>query len=301
MSEIHGILNICKPPGLTSFQVVSRIKRWTGVKRVGHGGTLDPQASGVLPVALGQANRIIEYLQSDSKVYRAQIELGQTTDTYDAAGQTVGRADPSLVTLDKLRETLDTFKGPIWQVPPSYSAIHYQGRRLHELTRAGIQVPIAPRQVNIYRLELLKWDSPFLELEVECSKGTYIRSLAHDIGQALGCGAYLKGLSREKYGPFSTEDSVSLEKFGIACKEGMWGELLYPVDAVLLFWQAVILGEEKERAVRQGKQIDWGELKTLAPKCRAYNINGYFVGVLKNENGDSHWWPEKIFNLTLSS
>ena len=300
MSEIHGILNIYKPPGPTSFQVVSRVKRWTGVKRVGHAGTLDPQASGVLPVALGQANRIIEYLHSDSKVYRAQIEFGQTTDTYDAMGKTVSRADPSLVTLNKLRETLDTYKGSIWQTPPPYSAIRYQGHRLHELTRAGIQVPIAPRQVNIYRLELLNWDSPILELEVECSKGTYIRSLTHDIGQALGCGAYLKGLSRERYGPFSAEDSVSLEKFEIACKEGMWVELLYPVDEVLFSWQAVILGEDKEKAVRQGKRIDWGEQNTLVKKCRAYNVSGCFVGVLKNENGDSQWGPEKVFNLTLS-
>lgn len=300
MSDIHGILNMYKPPGITSFQVVAKVRRLTGTKRVGHAGTLDQQACGVLPIALGQANRVIEYLHGESKVYRAQIELGLTTDTYDSVGQIVSKSDVSSVTLERLRATLENFKGLIWQVPPSYSAIRYQGRRLHELTRAGIQVPIAPRQVNIYRLELLGWDSPFFELEIECSKGTYIRSLTQDIGQALGCGAYMKALSRERYGPFFRGGSVSLDELELSCRDGAWVDLLYPLDEVLLSWQAVILGEGKEKAVRQGQQVGWGYPNTSANKCRAYNVNGYFVGVLKNEIGDSRWIPEKIFNLTLS-
>ena len=300
MSDIHGILNIFKPPGLTSFQVVAKVKRLTEVKRVGHAGTLDQPASGVLPVALGQANRLIEYLHGTPKVYRAKIELGTTTDTYDAMGQVMSKADPSSVSFQRLSETLDTFRGYIWQTPPPYSAVRYQGHRLHELTRAGIQVTIAPRQVQIYRLELLYWDSPFMELEVECSKGTYIRSLTHDIGQVLGCGAYLKELSREKYGPFHKEESASLEELDVACKDGKWVELVYPLDEVLLSWQAVILGEDKEKAVRQGRQVGWKELNTVTKQCRAYNLDGCFVGVLKWEVGDNRWGPEKIFNLTLS-
>ncbi len=212
--SVDGILNVLKPAGKTSFAVVSLLRRWSGERRVGHAGTLDPDATGVLVVCLGQATRIVEFLAGAGKTYRAEIELGVTTDTYDAAGKVVGRSDPSSVTEEQVRRVLESFRGTIAQVPPMHSAIHHKGKRLYELARQGIEVDREPRQVEISRLELLAWQPPVVTIEVDCSGGTYIRSLAQDIGTALGCGAHLKRLVRLKSGPFHLDDAVSLDSPG---------------------------------------------------------------------------------------
>ncbi|MBI4288123.1 MAG: tRNA pseudouridine(55) synthase TruB [Chloroflexi bacterium] len=300
MSDTHGFLNVHKPRGLTSFQVVSSVRSLTRIKRVGHAGTLDAPASGVLPIALGQANRLIEYLHEIPKTYRARIQFGLTTDTYDATGQALTKGDPTLVTLEQVQEKLAGFIGAIWQAPPPYSAVHYQGKRLHTLARAGVDVTVAPRQVSIYRLETTSWDPPVLGLEVECGKGTYIRSLAHDLGRALGCGACLIDLERVRYGPFLRKESVDLEQLRTACEEGWWSELVYAGDEVLLSWQAMIMDSDKEKTIRQGKPLAWNDSEHESRRCRAYGLSGYLVAVLTYEKQDGQWRPEKVLNLTPS-
>ncbi len=292
---MDGILNINKPPGLTSFAIVSRVRRLAGERRVGHAGTLDPTASGVLPICLGQGTRVVEFLMDAVKVYRARIELGVTTDTYDAAGKVTHQADPSPVSQRRIEAALDSFRGSIEQVPPMYSALKYKGQRLYHLARAGINVSRKSRTAQIHRLDLLGFESPLVTLEIECGKGTYIRSLAHDLGQLLGCGAHLKELARLRYGPFVIEDASTLEQ--IEQGENDWQRLLYPIDFVLSRWPAVVLGEEQEKLVRNGGSIALSEgIHSDKPgRCRAYGRDGSFLAVLGLDGEKGHWQPEKVF------
>ncbi len=177
------ILNIDKPKGKTSFSIVAMVKHFSGERRVGHAGTLDPEATGVLPVCLGKSTRVIEYLVDATKTYRAQIELGITTDTYDASGKITHKSDPSNINLEQFKSVLASFSGPIEQIPPMYSAVKYQGKPLYKLARAGIQVERKSRTAQIHYIKLIDWQPPLVTVEIECGKGTYIRSLAHDIGQ----------------------------------------------------------------------------------------------------------------------
>ena len=185
---MDGILNINKPCGKTSFSMVAMVKRLTGERRVGHAGTLDPIATGVLPICLGQGTRVIEFLVDATKTYRAEIELGVTTDTYDADGRIIQRGDPSGISQDHLEAALASFCGLIRQTPPMYSAVKYQGKPLYKLARAGITVERRSRLAKIHRLELVDWQPPVATIEVVCGKGTYIRSLAYDLGQAWVAG-----------------------------------------------------------------------------------------------------------------
>jgi len=195
---VDGILNINKPWGKTSFSIVAIVKRLSGERRVGHAGTLDPTATGVLPICLGQATRITEFLVDATKAYQAQIELGVTTDTYDASGKITQKRDPSEISQSQLESALTSFRGLIQQTPPMYSAVKYQGKRLYELARAGIKVDRESRPAKIYHLELIDWQPPSVTLEVVCGKGTYIRSLAHDLGQILGCLLYTSPSPRDR-------------------------------------------------------------------------------------------------------
>ncbi|MEE9198648.1 MAG: tRNA pseudouridine(55) synthase TruB, partial [Dehalococcoidia bacterium] len=245
--NINGVLNLCKPTGLTSFDIVRLVKGLTHQKRVGHGGTLDPLASGVLPICIGQATRITEFLAEAAKIYEARIVLGVATDTYDAEGEVVLTADPSSVTRERMEEALGSFRGTIEQVPPMYSALKHQGKRLYELARAGVVVERQKRTALIHRLEISEWDPPEVTLHVECGRGTYIRSLADDLGQALGCGAHLKELVRHKTGPFDIRDALDPEQFRAAVEHDRWEELLYPVDFALLGLNAAIIDRKAER------------------------------------------------------
>jgi len=217
---MDGILNINKPWGKTSFSIVAMVKRLSGERRVGHAGTLDPAATGVLPVCLGQGTRIIEFLVDATKAYRAEIELGMVTDTYDASGRIIQRGDPSGISQNQLESVLTSFCGLIWQTPPMYSAVKYQGKPLYELARTGITVERGSRLTEIHRLELVDWQPPVATIEVVCGKGTYIRSLAYDLGQALGCGAYLKSLIRLRCGLFDIREAVSVPQLEDAFRYG---------------------------------------------------------------------------------
>ncbi len=293
---------------MTSFQVVALVKRLSGERRVGHAGTLDPLATGVLPICLGQATRDVEFLAEATKTYFAEIELGVATDTYDASGQVTQRGDPSSIDQNQLESGLTSFRGLIRQTPPMYSAVKYHGRPLYELARAGITVERKGRLAQIHRLELIDWNLPVATIEVVCGKGTYIRSLAHDLGQALGCGAHLKSLIRLKYGPFDIRDALSLPQLEGAFRRGDWPNLLYPSDFVLHHWPVVVISDEEQEDVRNGRPIALVEkagvlegVPSVLPedllsaiRCRAYTLDGRFIGVLRFNSVSRQWQPEKV-------
>lgn len=206
---MDGIVLINKPKGPSSFRIVSKVKRLIGGGKVGHGGTLDPLATGVLVVLIGKATKKTSSLLTADKEYRARIRLGITTDTLDAEGTTLKREEVAEYPVEKILEVLNSFEGETLQVPPIHSALKHRGRKLYELARKGIQVDPKPRKVKIYRIELLDYSHPWLTIRVECSKGTYIRALARDIGEKLGCGAYLADLTRTRVGRFTLDECIN--------------------------------------------------------------------------------------------
>lgn len=297
-SGMDGILNIDKPLGKTSFGVVAFIRRLTGERRVGHAGTLDPQATGVLLVCLGRATRVVEFLMDSAKTYRAEIELGVTTDSYDAEGAVVRCGDASGVTREHVEAALAAFLGPIEQTPPMYSALKRGGRPLYELARAGITVERRRRRVEVHRMDLVAWRPPLVTVEVECSKGTYIRSLAHDLGQALGCGASLRSLARLACGPFNVAGALSLVEFEDAVRRGCWRQLLQPIDSALSHLRAFVVDEGTARAIRNGSNVALGGEKAEASageRCRAYSQDGQLLGVLRFDAEAELWHPDKVF------
>jgi tRNA pseudouridine55 synthase len=300
--DISGIFNIDKPADWTSFRVVSLVRRLSGVRRVGHAGTLDPAATGVLVVCLGQATRLTEYMMAATKVYRAEVRLGITTDTLDATGTPVGQADPSHISRQQVEEALTAFVGETDQVPPMFSALKYNGEPLYRYARAQRQVERQARRVTIHRLQLLAFQSPLATIEVECGKGTYIRSLAHDLGQQLGCGAHLAALARLRVGPFSLEDACSLAELEAAFREGCWQSLLHPADVALSSWPVVTLSEPQERAVRFGQYLAAHSLQPAPAQavengqlCRAYSPRGQLVAILRYDAAALLWRPAKVF------
>ncbi len=308
---VNGILNINKPAGPTSFSIVALVKRLTGESRVGHAGTLDPAATGVLPVCLGQGTRVIEFLAEATKAYRAEVELGVATDSYDASGRVTRRGDTAGISRSQVESALSPFRGLIQQTPPMYSALKYQGKRLYELARAGIEVERKSRPIRIHRLELMDWQPPVATIEIVCDKGTYIRSLAHDLGQDLGCGAHLKSLVRLRYGPFDIRDAVSVPQLEEAFGHGYWQRFVYPIDTVLSHWTAMVVSDEEGQAIRNGRPLvlkngasdeGSGYLKQPGPawsspdnRCRVYTADGCFLGVLRFNPEREQWQPEKVF------
>ena len=310
---MDGILNVNKPSGKTSFSIVAMVKRLTVERRVGHAGTLDPAATGVLPVCLGRGTRITEFLMDATKTYRAEIELGAATDTCDADGRIIHRGDPSHVNREQLELVLASFYGLIQQTPPMYSAVKYQGQPLYRLARAGITVERRSRLARIHDLKLLDWQPPTtIIIEVVCGKGTYIRSLAHDLGQALGCGAYLKSLIRLRCGIFDIRDAVTVTQLEDAVRYGYWQRFVYPIDSVLLHWTSMVVGAAQEESIRNGRPLvletcdgNDGDSypKQRLPKdsvssqghCRAYSLDGSFLGVLRFNAEKRQWQPEKVF------
>lgn len=297
---MDGILNLNKPPGMTSFGVVARVKRLSGEKHTGHAGTLDPLATGVLPVCLGQATRVIEYLFAETKTYRAEVELGKSTDTYDSTGTITRITDAAAITQAMVEKALAGFRGTILQIPPMYSAVKHQGKPLYELARSGIEVERKSRTAHIIKLEITGWQPPVVTLDIDCGKGTYIRSLAHDLGEALGCGANMKSLVRLRVGPFRIEEALTLPALEEAFQRGNGQVHLFPVDYVLLAYNAVVVNQEQQCALIHGMPVSL-ELKVLPVLsengadnyCRAYTQDGCFLGILRYEK--EQWSPDKIF------
>jgi tRNA pseudouridine55 synthase len=295
---MDGILNINKPAGKTSFGTVAMVKRLTGERRAGHAGTLDPEATGVLPICLGKGTRIVEFMMEAHKVYRADVELGVSTDTYDGEGKITARGDATSITREMLETALEGFRGDIRQVPPMYSALKHQGQPLYNLARAGRTVERESRPITVYRLALLDWQSPVVTLEIECSRGTYIRSLAHDLGEKLGCGAYMKTLVRTQYGIFRIEDAVTPEALEEAVKRGDWEHYLHPIDSVLGDLPAVTVDAAGEEAIKTGNPpvLDANNiLPTEKSYSRAYSLDGRFLAILHFNTEENIWRPRKVF------
>jgi len=293
---ISGILNIDKPQGWTSHDVVAKVRRLSGQKRVGHAGTLDPLATGVLLICLGQATRVSEYLMRGRKVYRATVHLGLSTDTYDAEGQVMATAPEVNVTLSQLEEALSAFVGRIEQTPPMYSALKHQGTPLYKLARQGKTVERKPRPVEIYDIRLLDWSSPVLTIEVTCSPGTYLRSLAHDLGQRLGCGAHLSSLIRLASGHFTLDEAIGLDALSEAFATGQWAELIHPLDEALLDFEAITFGNQAERQIHFGQQVPGPTPSSSSSLCRAYSAEGKLIALLQYDTQTGLWQPKKVFS-----
>ena len=207
-----GIVNVLKPPGMTSHDVVSRIRRIYGIKKAGHSGTLDPDAAGVLPVFIGNATRLLEYAATGTKHYRAEGMFGIRTDTGDDSGSVLETKPVPVISASEFENVLQQFRGEVLQVPPMYSALKVNGKKLYEYAREGIVVERSARPVEIFRLDCIKLYPPYFSLDIVCSKGTYIRAFARDLGEALGSGAHLSGLIRSRSGDFAIKDALSLEQ-----------------------------------------------------------------------------------------
>ncbi len=292
-SGMNGIFNVNKPAGMTSHDVVATIRRASQAPRVGHAGTLDPLATGVLLICMGQGTRIAEYLSDHDKKYRARIRLGVETDTYDAAG-TVIAEQPVHVSRDQVETALQGFVGKLSQAPPAYSAIKQAGVPLYKLARQGVEVETAPRQVEIYSIGLLDFAPPEVEIEVHCSKGTYIRSLAHDLGEKLGCGAHITALARTAIGHFTLEDSVGLEPLREALVQGYAGQFLHPLDEALLDFEAIVVEPDVAKRLQQGNPLT-SERDHSTPLLRVYSQSGQLIGLLERGETPGLWKPKKVF------
>lgn len=252
---MRGVLVVDKPAGMTSHDVVNAVRRLTGLRRVGHTGTLDPMATGVLVLLLGPATRLARFVSGVDKRYHAVIQLGATTTTYDAEGEIVERY-PVNVNLDHIQAALSTFLGEIEQIPPMVSAIKVQGQRLYELARQGKVIQRQPRPVTFYAIDILDWQSPALTLDIHCSAGTYIRSLAHDLGEKLGCGAYLTALRRTASGSFDLSVSHTIDTLQTRQGEHRMREAMLPTYAVLGDMPLVTVTPEEETKLRYGQRLD---------------------------------------------
>ena len=290
---MDGILNIHKPAGMTSFDVVAKIRRLTATKKVGHAGTLDPDATGVLPVCAGKATKVIEYLMEKDKAYRAVMLLGETTDTQDATGVRLKERNAEAGD-EEILKVMAGFVGTRQQLPPMHSAVRINGKRLYELARKGEEVERTPRPVTFYslipegirRFETEGGKRAEVTFLVECSKGTYIRTLCHDIGEALGCGGHMKTLVRTRSGPFRLEEAVTLEGLEKAKEEGTLESLFLSMDKALVHMPAFHVDPLEEKRLSNGMVIitespdnptETGELGLV----RLYSHEGRFLGIGK--------------------
>ena len=295
-----GILNINKPINTSSMNVVRIVKRFTKVKKVGHAGTLDPLASGVLPICLGQATRVMEDILNTRKTYRVRIHLGISTNTYDLEGEITNTRNINNIDNKKINKGLSRFIGEIDQVPPMYSALKIKGERLYKLARKGINLNLKPRKVNVFSIRILKWEHPFLTVDIECGKGFYVRSFANDFGELLGCGAEINELSRKSNGIFHIESSIDLESFKKRVEEGNWSDLLHKIDNVLDYLPKINVDKKIEKLIHNGAILPKDLYNINVPdksKCRVYNLEGIFLGMIIFDKNINSWKSYKNFNL----
>lgn len=278
---------------MTSHDVVAQIRKLLKQKRVGHAGTLDPAASGVLPVCVGQGTRVAEYLSESGKAYQAEVSFGVVTDTYDAEGTILRTSDPTKLTQGRIEEVLPQFFGQQMQMPPRYSAIKLQGQPAYKRARAGEEITLTARPIEIYELRIVDWQPPRLTLAVDCSKGTYIRSLAYDLGEQLGVGAHLSALVRTRSGPFMLSASRTLEQVAEAVQQGTLAQLLTSADAVLQDYPALHLDDETVTQVLHGNPFSYNELP--APVARVYDTQGHFLAIATWDETRHMWQPRKVF------
>lgn len=275
---MNGIVIVDKPQGWTSQDVVSKLRGVFGTRRIGHGGTLDPMATGVLPVFVGRATRGVEFFEHAEKTYEAGLQLGINTDTEDTTG-TVLEEKPVNVSKEQLLAVLEQFRGEIEQIPPMYSALKVNGQKLYDLARQGKEVERKSRKITIFRLECLSFDGQEAKLLVHCSKGTYIRTLCKDIGQALGCGGCMAALRRVQAGEYTIEQAVSLQEL---TETKMPEKYLAPVDSLFSQFEKVVLTPNQEKRCRNGNSFS---VTLPEGMYRAYSQSGEFLMLAQVENG----------------
>ena len=281
---MNGVINIYKNTGMTSFDVVAMVRRVAKMKKVGHTGTLDPAASGVLPVCLGKATKIIDYIMENKKVYRVNLKLGMVTDTYDLEGEALREEDASHITKDEILNCINSFLGTIDQVPPMYSALKQNGVRLYELARQGIEVHREARKVTIYSIENIKIESnDNIQMDVCCSKGTYIRSLCYDIGEKLNVGATMTALERIQNGPFTKEEAINIEDL----TEELLEKHIISIEKALDSFEKITVNEKFGKLLRNGVKVFdnrmYSEEVEFNKLYRVYEDNGVFLGLGKRD------------------
>lgn len=290
---VSGVLVVDKPIGLTSHDVVQIIRRGTGIRRAGHTGTLDPRASGVLVVLIGPAVRLSEYVSASDKRYQATIRLGSSTDTYDSEGTVTGSHSVDGITEERFDEVLQNFVGEIEQVPPPYSAVKIHGKKAYDFAREGEEVDLQPRKINVYSLDVLEWAPPEAVVDVYCSSGTYVRSLANDLGNQLGCGAHLIGLRRTKSGKFTLRDAVPLRRLQEAFVAGTWYKNLIPAAEALADWPMVELDGDQVELIRHGHRVP--AEPDMNGWARGVSEQGDLVALLQVDEETHEWQPRKVF------
>ena len=281
---MNGVINIYKNTGMTSFDVVAMVRRVAKMKKVGHTGTLDPAASGVLPVCLGKATKIIDYIMENKKVYRVNLKLGMVTDTYDLEGEVLREEDASHITKDEILNCINSFVGTIDQVPPMYSALKQNGVRLYELARQGIEVHREARKITIYSIENIKIESnDNIQMDVCCSKGTYIRSLCYDIGEKLNVGATMTALERIQNGPFTKEEAINIEDL----TEELLEKHIISIEKTLDSFEKITVNEKFGKLLRNGVKVFdnrmYSEEVEFNKLYRVYEDNGVFLGLGKRD------------------
>ena len=281
---MNGVINIYKNTGMTSFDVVAMVRRVAKMKKVGHTGTLDPAASGVLPVCLGKATKIIDYIMENKKVYRVNLKLGMVTDTYDLEGEVLREEDASHITKDEILNCINSFLGTIDQVPPMYSALKQNGVRLYELARQGIEVHREARKITIYSIENIKIESnDNIQMDVCCSKGTYIRSLCYDIGEKLNVGATMTALERIQNGLFTKEEAINIEDL----TEELLEKHIISIEKALDSFEKITVNEKFGKLLRNGVKVFdnrmYSEEVEFNKLYRVYEDNGVFLGLGKRD------------------
>lgn len=287
-----GLIVVDKPVGPTSHHIVSVVRTGTGIRKVGHAGTLDPRASGVLVLCLGNATRLSEYLSTSTKGYQAVVRFGTATRTYDGDGD-VTRHTGDSPDLSAINSTLPQFVGTLEQIPPPFSAIKVAGRKAYELARRGEEVELGPRTVTVSALEVDSYQPPDLAIRVECSAGTYIRSLAHDLGQRLGCGAHLWALRRTRAGPFTLAEAASLAELQAGFQDGSWETHVRPASDAIGGLPRVELSPDGWSHIRNGNPIrTHGGAEGLAA---GFGPDGNLVAILEAQADGQMWHPRKVF------
>ena len=297
----HGIMNVYKEAGFTSHDVVAKLRGICKQKKIGHTGTLDPDAVGVLPVCLGNGTKLCDMLTDKTKEYVAEFQLGIVTDTQDISGQVLQKL-PVTVTPEEVRKVMHAFQGELQQVPPMYSALKVNGKKLYELAREGKEVERKPRAITIFELELLEEKHPQYQIRVKCSKGTYIRTLCHDIGQALGCGAVMTSLTRTRVGEFTIENAYRLSEIEQMAGENQLSQIITPVEDMFLDLCRIETIHGAGMALHNGNQLPVTVVKTEKQKdwldgeqCRTYDESGKFCGIYEYQEERRLFTPVKMF------
>lgn len=293
-----GIINVYKEKGFTSFDVVAKLRGILKTKKIGHTGTLDPDAEGVLPVCIGRATKVCDILTDKDKVYEAVMLLGVETDTQDTSGEVLKEL-PVEVSEEAIKEAILSFVGEYAQVPPMYSALKVNGKKLYELAREGKTVERKARNVQIFSIEILEIDLPRVRMSVHCSKGTYIRTLCHDVGQKLGCGGCMDKLLRTKVGVFELADTLKLAEIDALAREGLVEDRIISVDELFEDYTKVWMKQEFDVVVHNGnrvkKRMFEEKLSSNTERLRVYDSKGEFIGIYEYSEERSDFKPVKMF------